>query len=134
MIFNLITASLILILVGIVIYRHFVRNKVDDSLSPDYISYLDVFDAIPDIMGIQDTDRRILRYNASGYRNLNLTPSDAVGRHCYESIGRNFPCEFCATHDAVSSGAVTSVVKYIPETDTWFNVRAYPIKMMTVVL
>ncbi len=128
MIINLITVSLILILAGIVIYQYFVRKKADDSLSPDYISYLDVFDAIPDIMGIQDTDRRILRYNAAGYRYLNLTPSDAIGRHCYELIGRNFPCEICATHDAVSSGAVASVVKYIPETDTWFNVRAYPIK------
>lgn len=43
-------------------------------------------------------------------------------------IGRNLPCEPCATRDAVSSGAVTSIIKYIPETDTWFNIRAYPIK------
>lgn len=58
---------MILNLVGIVIYLFYNRKKVNESLSPEYISSLDVFDAIPDIMGIQDTDRRILRYNAAGY-------------------------------------------------------------------
>ena len=94
----------------------------------DELSFLDIFDAIPDVMGLQDTDRRIIRYNEAGYTYLNLNPENAIGRHCYELIGRDRPCEECATEGAVKNGEPTSIIKYIPENNTWLNIRAYPIK------
>ena len=92
------------------------------------VSFLDIFDAIPDVMGLQDTDRRVLMYNEAGYRYFNLAPEEVIGRYCYEIIGRDGPCPECATGDAVRTGLPTSVEKYVPENGTWLNVRAYPIK------
>jgi len=92
------------------------------------VSDLDIFNAIPDVMGIQNTERRIIRYNSAGYAYLGLTPEEAHGRRCYELIGRHRPCDPCATERAVQTGETTSIVKHVPETNSWLNVRAYPVK------
>ena len=91
------------------------------------LSFLDIFNAIPDVMGLQDTSRRVLMYNEAGYRYLRKSPEEVRGRFCYELIGRSGPCDECATEKAVSSGKPTNIVKYVPENGTWLNVRAYPI-------
>ncbi len=128
MLFYIIGLLTIFSLIGLVVYLAIDRTRNRRDLSSDVISYIDVFDSIPDVMGIQDTERRIIRYNNAGYKYLNLSPEQAIGKHCYELIGRDSPCIPCSTRDAVTTGEVTSHVKYVPVTDTWFNVRAYPIK------
>lgn len=96
--------------------------------SSDDLSFLDIFEAIPDVMGLQDTERRIIRYNQAGCEYLGMTQEEVEGRLCYELIGRNTPCPVCATVEAVATGNPTSIVKHVPENGTWLNVRAYPIK------
>lgn len=86
-----------------------------------------VFDVIPDVMGIQDADRRIIRYNQAGYQYLKKGPSEAIGRRCYEIIDRNNPCPVCATTEALQKGRPTKVEKYVEELGVWLDVRAYPI-------
>ncbi|MGD9250004.1 MAG: PAS domain-containing protein, partial [Desulfobacterales bacterium] len=56
-------------------------------------------DAIPDVLGIQDNQHRIIRYNAAGYRFLNMTPEEVVGKRCFELIGRTRKCDDCATSE-----------------------------------
>ncbi len=86
-----------------------------------------LFDAIPDIIGVQDTRHKILRYNEAGYRLLKTTPENANGKHCYELIGRNTPCIECATSIALKNKKSAQIEKYLPESDIWFDVRAYPV-------
>ncbi|MGA1821697.1 MAG: PAS domain S-box protein [Thermoplasmatota archaeon] len=102
-------------------------NATRDALSQRTILLESILNAIPDIIGIQDTDHRIIQYNEAGYRFLNLEPEDAIGRRCYELIGRKVPCDVCATKEVYSTKMPASVNKYIPELDTWLDVRAYPV-------
>jgi PAS domain S-box-containing protein len=86
-----------------------------------------VFDVIPDVMGIQDSDRRIIRYNRAGYEYLKKGPAEAIGQRCYEIIDRNHPCPVCATTEALREKRPAKVEKYAEEIGAWLDVRAYPI-------
>lgn len=86
-----------------------------------------VLNAIPDIIGIQDAEHRIIRYNASGYGFLGLSPEEVHGRMCFEIIGHAEPCEKCATSICYNTRNPERLVKFIPEIGKWLDVRAYPI-------
>lgn len=86
-----------------------------------------LFDAIPDILGIQDRDHRIVRYNRAGYDFLNKEPEEIGDSKCFELIGRDKPCETCATSEVYKTKKAANVEKYFPEFDVWMDVRAYPI-------
>jgi PAS domain-containing protein len=58
-----------------------------------------VLDAIPDVIGVQDLNHRIIRYNRAGYAFLGMKPSDAHGKRCFELIGNKEPCHICATSE-----------------------------------
>ncbi len=86
-----------------------------------------LFDAIPDVLGIQDTEHGLVRYNKSGYEFVQRTPDQVKGRKCFEMIGRSEVCEVCATRDLYSTLKPARVEKYVEELDIWLDVRAYPI-------
>lgn len=86
-----------------------------------------LFDAIPDVIGVQDGQHRIIRYNAAGYRFLGLSPEQARGRACYELIGRVKPCEACATVECVRTKKPSQIEKYVPELGVWLECRSYPV-------
>lgn len=86
-----------------------------------------LLDAIPDVIGVLDSQRRVIRYNAAGYHFLGVTPQQAIGRPCYELIGRAKPCALCATAEAVATRAPAQLEKYVPEMDCWLDVRSYPV-------
>jgi two-component system cell cycle sensor histidine kinase/response regulator CckA len=85
------------------------------------------FNAIPDVLGVQDHAHRIIRYNASGYRFLNKTHEDVLGKRCFELIGRDKECEVCATSECYRTKKPASVERYEKALDAWLDVRAYPI-------
>jgi len=86
-----------------------------------------LFDAIPDVIGIQDRHHGIIQYNAAGYKFLNMTHKEVEGKKCYELIGRNTPCDICATTECYKTKKPTRVEKYVEELDIWLDARAYPI-------
>lgn len=86
-----------------------------------------ILDAIPDIIGVQDSEHRIIRYNKAGYRFLNLTEEQVHGKKCYDLIGHNNPCEICATSSVYETGQPSQIEKYVEELDCWFDARGYPI-------
>lgn len=86
-----------------------------------------VLDAIPDVIGIQDTEHGVISYNAAGYAYLNLTSEQTKGKKCFELIGHDIPCAKCATSLTYKSLKPERVEKYVPELGTWLDVRAYPI-------
>jgi len=83
--------------------------------------------AIPDILGIQDNNHKMIRYNDAGYRFLNKEHKEIVGKRCYELLGRKKECEQCATSVCYQTKQPSSVVRYEKALDAWLDVRAYPI-------
>ncbi|MBN1297862.1 PAS domain S-box protein [bacterium] len=85
------------------------------------------FNSIPDVIGIQDLDHRIVRYNSAGYSFLGLTPDQADGKRCFELIGWQSPCDVCATQACYEKKQPTHVEKYVKEMGIWLDARAYPV-------
>jgi len=86
-----------------------------------------ILDAIPDIIGVQDAEHRILRFNKAGYRFLHKTPEEVVGKRCDEILGHKGRCLECATRIAIETKKPAHVIRYEAKIATWFDVRAYPI-------
>ena len=86
-----------------------------------------VLDAIPDVIGVQDLQHRIIGYNKAGYAFLGMPPSEVDGKKCFELIGNQAPCHICATSDVYRKKQPSRVEKYVPEIDRWLDARAYPI-------
>jgi len=74
-----------------------------------------VLDGVPDIIGIQNPDHTIVRYNKAGYDALGMVHEDVVGKKCYELIGRHVPCDPCPTAKALVSKKIEQMEKYFPE-------------------
>lgn len=86
-----------------------------------------LFDAIPDILGIQDTVHGMIRYNRAGYDFLGRTQGEVQGKKCFELINRTKPCEVCATSEVYRTRKPARVEKYIEERGVWLDCRSYPV-------
>lgn len=86
-----------------------------------------IIDGIPDVIGIQDNEHTVICYNHAGYALLQKDHSEVEGRKCYELIGRDKPCEKCATSEAYKTKSPAQSQKYIDHFGMWFDVRAYPV-------
>ena len=103
------------------------KNRVKKVLNATINFTEAVLDSIPDVIGVQDKNHRIIRYNAAGYAFLGQTPENTIGRKCYELIGRVSPCNICATADVYKTKKPAQVQKYVTDIDKWLDVRAYPV-------
>jgi two-component system cell cycle sensor histidine kinase/response regulator CckA len=89
---------------------------------------IDLFvDSIPAILGIQDNEHTVLRYNRSGYEFFGVSPEEVRGKKCYEVLGRDSVCDECVTQEALMTGKPSFVEKYVPDLNLWLDVRAYPV-------
>ena len=86
-----------------------------------------LFNAIPDVLGVQDLHHGIIRYNAAGYAMVGKNPDEVAGKRCFELIGHDAPCEICATSETYRTKKPAMVQKYVPEIDAWLDVRSYPV-------
>ena len=86
-----------------------------------------VLDAIPDVIGVQDLHHHIIRYNKAGYEFLGMEPEAVHGQKCHTLIGHYMPCDICATSEVYKTGKTARKEKYVPELDSWLDVRAYPV-------
>jgi len=86
-----------------------------------------IVDNIPDILGVQDNDYNIIRYNAAGYKLLNLTHKEIEGKKCYELIGCDKPCENCKVSQTYQKKRPASLIRYDESLGIWFDIRFYPI-------
>ncbi|MFW6374536.1 MAG: PAS domain S-box protein [Thermodesulfobacteriota bacterium] len=86
-----------------------------------------ILDGIPDIIALQKPDHSIVSYNKAGYAFLNQPPPAVDGKKCFELIGRAYPCDICATSEAVASGQPVSIEKFVPEMNAWVHATSIPI-------
>jgi len=87
-----------------------------------------IIDAIPDMIGIQDLDHRVIMYNEAGYLFVGKSLEEVRGKRCFELIGWDAPCKVCATSEVYLTGRPARVKKFVPEIEKWLDVRAYPIR------
>ncbi len=86
-----------------------------------------VLNGIPDVIGVQNPDHSIVRYNQAGYKFLGKTEAEVVGKKCYELIGRNQECIPCATKQAINTGKAFVLERYVPEMDIYLDCRSTPL-------
>ncbi|MBP7034383.1 MAG: aerobic respiration control sensor protein ArcB [Euryarchaeota archaeon ADurb.Bin294] len=103
------------------------RKKAEDELKQANRLLEGMLNGIPDIIGIQNPDHTIIRYNQAGYDALGLSPEEVAGKPCYSFIGRTRPCEICATSKALQSKKQEMVEKYVPELKRYLICRSNPI-------
>lgn len=86
-----------------------------------------LFDSIPDIIGVQDTNHGIIRYNKAGYDYLKKSEAQVEGKKCYQLIGKDSPCEICATTEVYNTLKSAKIERYNKEHNVWLEIRAYPV-------
>ena len=103
------------------------RRSFEDQFREASLLLETVLNAIPDIIGVQDVNHRIIRFNKAGDEFFGKTESEVMGKHCYELIGESSVCKMCVTNKMYNSPEAMQVVKYIEDKGLWMDIRAYPI-------
>lgn len=103
------------------------KKKIECELIRTNALLEGTLNSIPDIIGIQNPDQTIVKYNDAGYKFLNLKPSQTKGKKCYELIGQKNRCLQCPTLKAIQTKKMAETEKYLPEFDIYFNCRAKPV-------
>ncbi len=86
------------------------------------------FDAIKDIITIQDTDMRIVRANKAGREIRPGKHTSLVGRHCYTLLfGLKKPCAGCPVAATAGDGLPHRNLMRYPGVDSRFEVSCAPI-------
>ncbi len=76
------------------------RKEAQKALAEARDEWQLTFDAISDIVTVQDLDHRLLRINRATARLLEIDPEEAIGQYCYELFrGSPEPCPDCAIPD-----------------------------------
>ncbi|OPY50448.1 MAG: hybrid sensory histidine kinase BarA [Methanosaeta sp. PtaU1.Bin112] len=103
------------------------RKRAEEKIASSEALLNATLDSIPDIIGIQNPDHTIVRYNRAGYDFLRLEPNEVIGKRCYELIGRDSPCEKCATTKALKTKKIEHIEKYLPECGIYLDCRSNPV-------
>ncbi len=86
------------------------------------------FDAINDVVTVQDREMLITRINAAGCALFHAQPGDLVGKHCYELFtGLDAPCEGCPVVESANDFQPHSQEVHHATLDKTFQVTAIPI-------
>ncbi len=97
--------------------------KIDDKEKID----VEILNAISDPIGVLDNDYTVILYNKAVFQMLGKQPHEAIGKKCYQLVGRDKPCEICAVRKSYKSGEIEQVIRYDKELGIWIDLRAYPI-------
>ena len=103
------------------------RERVEAELEETKVLLETILDSIPDVIGLQDPDHGIIRYNAAGYKFLNMSFEEVSGKKCYELIGKKVPCDLCATREVYETKKPAHVERYEEALGVWLDVGAYPV-------
>ncbi len=110
------------------------RKQVEEALKESSGRYKELstlleslFDAIPDVLGVQDKQHGIIRYNQAGYNFLGLTQQEVEGKKCFQLINRTKPCDICATAEVYKTKEPARLEKYIEDMGIWLDCRSYPV-------
>ncbi|MCJ8501052.1 hybrid sensor histidine kinase/response regulator [Desulfatitalea alkaliphila] len=103
------------------------RRAFEDQYREASLMLETMLDAIPDIIGVQDGNHRIIRFNKAGYQFFNMDETEVIGKRCYELIDQGAPCDHCVTRRILETNEPAQLEKYIDTRGIWMDIRAYPI-------
>lgn len=103
------------------------RRSFEDQLQEATLLLEAMLDAIPDIIGVQDIERRIIRFNKAGYEFFGMNEEEAAGKRCYDLIDEGKPCNECVSKRILETSQPAQAEKYLKHKDLWMDIRAYPI-------
>jgi two-component system cell cycle sensor histidine kinase/response regulator CckA len=103
------------------------KRSFEDQLHEASLLLEAMLDAIPDIIGVQDTQRRIIRFNKAGYQFFGKTEDEIIGKRCFDLIDQGVPCEECVSKKILETSLPAQTEKYLPDRELWMDIRAYPI-------
>ncbi|MBT8342696.1 MAG: PAS domain S-box protein [Desulfatitalea sp.] len=106
------------------------RRSFEDQFREASLMLEAMLNAIPDIIGVQDGNHRIIRFNDAGYRFFGKSETQVIGRRCYELFDQDRPCENCVTQQILKTSLPGQMEKYFTFRGTWMDIRAYPIRDM----
>ncbi len=106
------------------------RRAFEDQFREASLMLETMLNAIPDIIGVQDSNHRIIRFNKAGYQFFDQAEDEVIGKRCYELIDQGAPCENCVTRRILETNEPSQLEKYIDTKGIWMDIRAYPIKDM----
>ena len=103
------------------------RRSFEDQLHEASLMLEAMLDAIPDIIGVQDTHCNILRFNKAGYEFFGMQEDEVIGKRCFQLIDQVLPCESCVSQRILETSQPAQVEKYLDSRGLWMDIRAYPI-------
>ncbi|MGD9247692.1 MAG: PAS domain S-box protein, partial [Desulfobacteraceae bacterium] len=106
------------------------RRSFENQLQEATLLLEAMLDAIPDIIGVQDTRRGIIRFNKAGYEFFKMSEEEVVGKRCYDLLDGGIPCSNCVSKKILETSLPAQTEKYIESKKLWMDIRAYPIHDM----
>ena len=103
------------------------RRSFEDQLQEATLLLEAMLDAIPDIIGVQDIERRIIRFNKAGYQFFGMNEEEVVGKRWYDLIEDEEPGGECVTQQILETSLPAQTEKYLQSKGLWMDIRAYPI-------
>lgn len=82
---------------------------------------------ITDIIGVYKPDGTIIFYNDAGYSFYGVSPLEAMGKKCYEMVGRSQRCINCTTEKVIKTKGMVTVSRYIKEIDKYMDIVCNPV-------
>ncbi|AGF76722.1 PAS domain S-box [Desulfocapsa sulfexigens DSM 10523] len=105
------------------------RLEFERSLRRSKEEWESTFDAMGDIITIQDKEMRILKGNKTFYDTFEGNPDTLNGRYCYEVFrGRSQPCPNCPELSTPAGKHIHSGEIFHKTLDKIFHVSSYPIQ------
>ena len=104
------------------------RKLIEEEIVKAKEEWEITFDAVQEIVTLQDTQMRIIKSNIAASKALKTDPKDLVGKLCFEVFqGRISPCTGCPVNATIKSGkAFTSEVYHHNRGKTMLE-SAYPV-------
>ena len=104
------------------------QRKVETFLRRSKEEWENTFDALSDIITIQDKDMRILKANRIAHEIFQVKPGELTGRYCYEVFRQaNQPCPNCPEVHTIQDQATHSAIITHKNLDKIFQVTSSPI-------
>lgn len=86
------------------------------------------FDAINDMVSIQDTDFRLVRVNKAYAETMKSKPGDLIGKHCYEIVhGTARPIDDCPHEQTLAVKKAVTEELFEPRLNVFLEVSTSPI-------
>jgi len=123
-------------IIGVVLVFHDIRERkmAEKALRESEAQKKGILDASIDRIRLVDKDMRIIWANKTTTKELNITPEDLAGQHCYKAfVGRDSPCPECTTKKALETGNIEHAVMHQTKSkgiqeETYWDAYTVPIK------